>query len=224
MNCLQKSLLLLIPSLLLTSSSWALTRENEEILLDSLVDVIGLKDDCISIGSGFYYGDDITVVSVEHILVTPKCGTLTTVIVDTIDKNFSYGATMATGGKDRPILITVMPNVNKRSSAYLTKRAAHVKRGEKVYIPVIDFDAGTKSIKMCYVASSSTSSFMIDGKKVTFHMKLVALSHPVKGGSSGSPVVNENLEVVGVVVGGTNTTTFLFPVSDIKVGEDTNGQ
>ena len=217
MSYLKKFLILLIPSLLLTSNSFALNKEQEETLLDSLVDVMALKDDCINVGSGFYLGDDLTVISVNHITRSKRCGDLDIIYVDAVDKRFDLGIKRAVAYSDGPILIDVILKESSKPSRFLKIQAKTIRINETVYIPVINFDNSTKAIVRAKFTGKARVVNMKDEFGIIRHKGLLVLSLPTDEGSSGSPVVNEQLEVVGIVVGGNREMTFCFPVSNLVI-------
>lgn len=214
MNSFQVLLSLFI-LLCLGSNAQALDESERAILLDSLVEVTADAGECLGMGSGFYFGNDRTIVTVNHILISKRCGVANLVYADQIDGRlvYCYGTTSST--KDGVIIMKARTANDTPPSAFLYKSAKTLKRGEVVYIPVINFETGSKSIMTSVVVKKHNRVKSYDDFGVGDYWGVVSITPSTNEGSSGSPVVNENLELVGVVIAGNDKLSYIVPVEGL---------
>ena len=218
MSCIQKFLPLLILSFLSTP----VFAVDEELLKSSLTDIIAIKDHCHNQGSGFHYHDPLTVISVNHVTISKECGELKTLVIGFLTEGRrDIGVKRAIAAKDGPILIdkVVLDMSYEGEQKFLSKMASVVHRGEKVYVPVYDFLNGDKSVQPAKITAFVKRIRVGDDFGIHTYRNLLTVSPTTGEGSSGSPVVNENNEIVGVIVAGNKKVSYAFPVEGLEFKE-----
>lgn len=210
-------LLSLFILLCLGSNAQALDESERAILLDSLVEVTADAGECLGLGSGFYFGNDRTIVTVNHILISKRCGLASLVYADQVDGRLVYCYGNTSPSKDGVIIMKVHTTKDTPPSAYLYKSAKTLKRGQVVYTPVINFETGSKSIMTSVVVKKHTRIKSYDDFGVGDYWGVVSITPSTNEGSSGSPVVNEDLELVGIVIVGNDKLSYIMPVDGLVV-------
>ena len=185
---------------------------DKEKALAGIVDLMSLKDTCIKGGTGFYIGDTEHVVTAGHMFYSKDCGELTMFLFDVLDDEYRVGTPVKYNKKADIGVIAALPVKGPSIDIPFTVMQGQYKKGDHVYIPTVDYDTSKKIIFEGTIKYTKFVSVVRNEGEIIVHNDAILVVPRSGPGTSGSPVLNEDGELIGVVFGGTDEETHVKPI------------